>query len=107
LKKISIPYEVPKEELDKWANAVVGSTLQEALGNIAMNCMARKESAQKFVLDMADKTPLLARINTTIIGEDGFTNATIKSVEDDLEGRVIQHAADGFNSNGPFVNFRR
>lgn len=103
--RTSVPLDIPKEELDKLANAIVGSKLQEALGNIAINFMVRKESTQKTVLDMADKTPLLSRISTTIMGADGFTNATIKSVEDDLEGRVIQHAADGYNLNGPFLYF--
>jgi len=103
--RTSVPLEIPKEELDKLANAIVGSKLQEALGNIAINFMVRKESTQKTVLDIADKTPLLSRISTTIMGADGFTNATIKSVEDDLEGRVIQHAADCFNWNAPFLYF--
>jgi len=105
MKQISVPVEIPREEMDKWADAVVGSSLQEALGQIAVYCMAREENAQKTVQEMAEKTPLSSMMTATVMGADGFTTATINSVEDDLEGRAIKHAADTFNWNAPFLYF--
>ena len=103
MKQISVPVEIPREEMDKWADAVVGSSLQQALGQIAFHCMAREENAKKTVQEMAEKTPLSSMMTATVMGADGFTTATINSVDDDLEGRAIQHAADAFNWKAPFL----
>ncbi len=105
MKRISVPVDLPREEMDKWADAVVGSSLQEALGQIAVHCMAREEEAQKTVQEMAEKTPLLSMMTATVMDADGFTTATINSVEDDLEARAVQHATDTFNWNAPFLYF--
>ncbi len=105
IKRISVPVEIPREEMDKWANAVIGSSLQEALGRIAFHCMAREENARKMVQEMAEKAPLSSMMTATVMGADGFTTATISSVENDLEGRAIQHAAHTFNWNAPFLYF--
>lgn len=105
MKRISLPVEVPKEELDKWAAAIVGSNLQEALNLIAWHFTAREERMQRTVLDMAERTPLWSMMTVTISGTDGFTEATINSVQDDLEGRTVQHAADSFSCNAPFLSF--
>lgn len=105
MKRISVPLDIPKEELDKWADAIAGSNLREALARIAWHCRSQEEHAQKSVLELAEKTPLLSMITATVVGADGFSQATIDSVEDDLEGRVIQHAADWFNWKAPFLSF--
>lgn len=105
MKQISVPVEIPKEELDQWADAIVGSTLKEGLGRIAVNCMMREDEAQKNVQELVEHSPLLSMMSISVMGSDGFTAATVRSVEDDLEGRSIQHAADRFNWNAPLLYY--
>jgi hypothetical protein len=39
-----------------------------------------------------------------ITGRDGFTKATIGSVKDDLDGRIVHHAAQLLSQQGPWLN---
>ena len=103
MKSISVPVTIPKEELDKWADDVAGSSLKEALIRIGYFCMMREENAKRSLQDMLAHAPLLSMMPASIMSQDGFTEATVRSVEDDLEGRAIQHAADKFNWEAPFL----
>jgi hypothetical protein len=105
MKRISVPVEIPREKMEQWADAVIGATFQDALGRIAWHCMTREDNAQKSVQQMMEKAPLVSMLTANVMGVDGFTEATIGSVEDDLEGRAIQHAANSFNWNAPFLYF--
>lgn len=103
MKSITVPLTIPKNELDKWADGLAGSSLKEALGQIGYSLMMREENAKKSVQDMLIKAPLMSRIVVSIMSQDGFTEAIVRSVEEDLEGRTIQHTADRFNWEAPFL----
>lgn len=105
MRRISVPLEVSKEEMEKWADTVIGSTLQEALGRIAWHCMVQEDKTKESLRNMAQKAPLVSRLTSTVMGIDGFTEGKINSVEEDLDGRAIQHAADWFNWTAPFLYF--
>lgn len=105
MKHISVPFEVPKEEMEKWADTVIGSNLHEGLGRIAWHCMAQEDKTKKSLRNMADKAPLVSMLTATIMGPDGFTEAKIHSVEEDSDGRAIHHSADRFNWEAPFLYF--
>lgn len=105
MKRISVPLDISKEEMEKWADAVIGSNLQEALGRIAWHCMAQEDKTKESLKSMADKAPLVSMLTATVMGVDGFAEAKIHSVEDDLDGRAMQHAADRFNWEAPFLYF--
>jgi len=78
---------------------VVVAELNAALGEGEMAIWKVK------VQEMAKKAPLSSMMTATVMGAEGFTTATINSVEDDLEGRAIKHAADAFNWEAPFLYF--
>lgn len=105
MKRISVPIDISREEMEKWADAVIGSNLQEALGRIAWHCMALEDKTKESLKSMADKAPLVSMLSTAVMGVDGFTEAKIYSVEDDFDGRAMQHAADRFNWRAPFLYF--
>jgi len=105
MKRVSVPLNISQGELDKWADAVIGATFQQALGSLALHFMMREENIQKNLQQMMDKAPLVSMLTANVMGAEGFTEATIGSVQDDLEGRAIQHAADSFNWNASFLYF--
>lgn len=105
MKRIEIPLKIPKEELEEWAERVAGSTVDEALSRIAVTCLIREDSTRESIKNIAKNAPLIAMIPSQIMGSDGFTKATIGSIDDDLDGRTIQHAADLFNWNAPWLSF--
>lgn len=104
MKRISIPVEIPNEELEKWVKSVVGPTPKETLGRIGFFCMMHEENSQKTVKDMVAHAPLVSRISARIMSTEGFTEAIVHPVEDDIEGRTIQHAADKFNWAAPLLH---
>lgn len=99
MKTVSHSIEIPKEKMDAWINAVLGENLREALGGIAVHCMMREDDMRKTVMDMKEKAPLMSMLQMSLMNSDGFTEATVKSVEDDPDGRVIKQTADMFQAN--------
>ena len=105
MKQVSVPIKIESAELEKWIVAVIGSNLKEALGQIALHCMLREDRVQRSLKDMLETVPLLSSLTATVMGDEGFTTATIHSVEKDLEGRAIQRAADMLAWESQFLNF--
>lgn len=102
--RISVPIEVPREELDAWADKVAGETLEAGLQGFAAAGLIHRNLSERAVLDMAAQSPLSADISISITGRDGFTKATIGSVDGDLDGRTVHHAAHQLSQAAPFLN---
>lgn len=104
MKRISVPVDIPEEELIAYADKVAGSSMEQGLSGIVFAALAREEKIRKMVEEASTVAPLMSRIAVTIINDDGFTDAVIGSVEDDKEGRCIKQAADNFNFLAPLLN---
>jgi hypothetical protein len=107
--EVSFPLEVTKVELEEWADHIAGSSREDGLRELALRCLLRPEELKNEVLKMKKDAPLTAWIPVSIIGADGFTDATIGSVDNDMEGRSYRAAADHLGFDEPFVHaaFRR
>jgi transcriptional regulator with XRE-family HTH domain len=104
LKRIESRYEIPKEELDSWADHVAGATFQEGLSRVVAANLIRKGQSETSVRELAKEAVLYAHVNISVMRADGFSGAEIGSVEKDLDGRVIHHAANAFGYSAPFLN---
>jgi hypothetical protein len=104
MKTVSHSIEIPKDKMDAWVNAVLGGNVREALARIAFHCMMKEDEMRKTVTDMVEQAPLSAMMPITVMGADGFKEATVRSVEDDLDGRAIKHAADAMQWNQLFLH---
>lgn len=102
--EVFLPFEVTKDEMEAWADDVAGSSREDGLRRLALHCLLRPEKLKNEVLKMKEEAPLSAWISVSIIGADGFTEATIGSVDDDLEGRSYRAAADHLGFDEPFVH---
>lgn len=103
MKRIEVPLKITKKELDDWAERVSGATLEEAVPRIAITCLIKEDSTRESIKNITKNAPLTAMMPIEVMGSDGFTKATIGSIEDDLDGRTIQHAADLFNWHAPWL----
>lgn len=105
MKRISVPVEIPRDELDAWADRVAGETLEAGLHGFAAAGLLRRDATERAVLDMAAQSPLSASISISITGRDGFPKATIGSVDEDLDGRTVYHATQLLTqSAAPWLN---
>jgi hypothetical protein len=103
MKRISVPLNLKREELDAWADRVAGENLDQALKRFGAVGIVRRDSTERAILDNARST-ISGHIPIMITGRDGFTKATIGSVKDDLDGRIIHHAAQLLSQQGPWLN---
>ncbi len=104
IKRVTIPYDVSREKLEEWANRVAGGTFEEGLERLVNATVLRKGQAESSVLELASTAVLHARVTLTIMGRDGFAAAQIGSVEEDLDGRAVHHAATMLGNTAPFLN---
>jgi len=104
LKRIEVPIEMPREEFDAWVESTAGETLSEGLHRIAARCLIKERSTKESLRSMTRDAPLAATMHHSIMGSDGFTVATVGSIERDIEGRALQHAADLFNWQALWLN---
>ena len=104
LKRVEVRYEIPREELDAWADQVAGATFEEGLPRIVAASLVRKGRSEASVRDIAAQAVFQAHIPIQIMRDDGFTSAVIGPVEKDLDGRAIHHAANLIGQDAPFLN---
>jgi len=104
-KTISVPLNMTTEERDRWGDVMIGSSLQEGLGRIAYQLMLKEGSTQSSLKDMLESAPLVATMSVAIRGEDGLTAAVLGSVNEDLEGRALEHGATRIGWLAPFLYF--
>lgn len=100
-----VKIEISKEELGQWLDSLFTQSLEISLGRIAVNLMYTPEKIKEMVEDSANNAPLQALIPITIMGVDGFTQAKIGSVTDDMAGRLIHMTSTLIGHSAPWLNF--
>jgi hypothetical protein len=103
MKRISIPLNLKPADLEVWADRVAGEHLDDALKKFAAVGVVGRNSTERAILDNA-QSAIAAHIPIVITGRDGFTKATIGTVEDDLDSRVVYTAAQVLSQQGPWLS---
>lgn len=104
MSKHEIKIEISQAEMDKWLDGLLKTSLALSLGRIAVALMTSEERLRKMVEDSAANAPLQSDIAMSILGEYGFTRATIGSVKDDMQGRVLNMAATFIGYLAPWLH---
>ena len=100
-----VKIEISKEQLEQWLDSLFMQSLEISLGRIAVNLMYTPEKIKEMVENSANSAPLQALIPITIMGVDGFTQAKIGSVTDDMAGRLIHMTSRLIGHSAPLLNF--
>ena len=104
LRRVSIPIEISKEQIENWADELAGATFEEGLGKLVGGNLIRKGQSEARVRKLSEKAVLLAHIPISIMRDDGFSSAIIGSVDEDIEGRTVHDAANAFGYSAPLLN---
>jgi lysyl-tRNA synthetase class 1 len=102
-KTISADFKVPADKLKAYVDALTDGGLESALGMIAARFLTRVSDAKEVLEEGAKKAPLQALIPIQKI-RDGHVVATIGSVEDDPEGRLINQLAQNISIQTFFLH---
>lgn len=103
--RFEVPIDIPKAELEAWAEKVTGASLEEAVVRISNACLIREAATQHSLKTMHENAPLSALMSSSIMHTSGFTSAKVGSLTDDLDGRSIQHAATRLGWQAPWLYF--
>lgn len=94
MKSYSVEIKIPRAELEQLAERICGTTLEDALVNVAGSAIMSYDNIAERLKDSLKNSPLLAHISVTLTGPEGFTEATLGSVDEDEEGRTVHHARE-------------
>lgn len=104
MKRVSVPINVTQEELNQWAETITKGSLEDGLIRVADNFVIGEDEIQRQLKSLANEAPLYAMSPSLIMDSDGLTIAKIGSIEDDLDGRSIQHAANRIGWEAPWLS---
>jgi Domain of unknown function (DUF4209) len=109
MKPISVSVEIPADEFERYIEAMTAGSLSDALTRIAWQFLPEKDKVASRVKEQAKRSPLFSLFRPVILDHEGRPVAEIGSVEDDLEGRVVQEMAREFQIIAPYLRgvFRR
>jgi len=94
MKSYPVEIKVPRAELEQLAERICGSTLEDALVNVAGSAIMSYDNIADRLKDSLKDSALIAHISATLTGPEGFTEATLGSMDDDEEGRTVHHARE-------------
>ncbi|MCG3131999.1 MAG: hypothetical protein FLDDKLPJ_02809 [Phycisphaerae bacterium] len=100
---ISHRVEFSAKEIEEFANEMTAGTWPEALARIAIHFLPDHVEAKEQVLKIADRSPTMSLFSRRIIDHRGRVVAEVGSVQDDLDGRLVQHIAEDLTFWRPFL----
>ncbi|MCS6287332.1 MAG: DUF4209 domain-containing protein [Nitrospira sp.] len=92
LKPISVERTITREDMERFLSEIVVPDAGTTLVRIASEFLNRKAALEEQLKRLSEEAPLMATMPHSIMA-DHHVAAKVGSVEDDLSGRLIQHAA--------------
>jgi lysyl-tRNA synthetase class 1 len=92
LKPISVERTITREDMEQLLSEIVVPDPGSTLVRIASEFLQRKTSLQEQLNKLSEEAPLMATLTHSIMA-DHHVAAKVGSVDEDLSGRIIQHAA--------------
>jgi ATP phosphoribosyltransferase regulatory subunit HisZ len=89
MQKFCHSMEIPAEKLDAYLHSITSGGIEKTLRRIAIQFLPKKDQVQQQVLDLAKTHPLSFLFTKTLQDHKGRPVATIGSIEDDLDGNII------------------
>jgi len=105
MKSIGVPLEASQEEIDRWVAQFAEGPLRQVLFRLAMSFLIKEGATKDSLRAMCKEAPLLSLMPSSVMGLGGFTTATVGSIEGDLDGRALQHAATLFSWRAFWLHF--
>jgi lysyl-tRNA synthetase class 1 len=91
MKPISIERTIAREDVEQFLSEIVVSDAGSTFVRIASEFLHRKSALEQQLGRLSEEAPLMATLTHSIMA-DHHVAAKVGSVEDDLSGRLIQHA---------------
>lgn len=100
-----IPFEISRELLDEYVGDMTFGSKEEVFSRFITQFVPNKEESKKKLLEITEKSPLLALCPTQLYDYKGRPGSKIGSVENDMEGRLVSHISDSMRYNSILVHY--
>jgi hypothetical protein len=91
--KISETVKIDRTEMDQFISEIVDSEFYDMLNKLTFSFIPRKDDAKKSLLTLSKEAPLQYLLKVNIQDNKGRVIARIGSLQDDMEGRIIENIA--------------
>jgi len=97
-------YELKKEEVEQWTSQFIAEDANKSLIIMARRFIVREKETKDRLQKIGVEAPLFSMLPSSIMNSEGFTVASVGSIEEDIDGRAIQHAATILAQQSPWLN---
>lgn len=97
--------EVSDTDMGGWLGEIFQGSLEESLSRLSFAVMTSETKLRSMVENLARTSPISSILSINLAGAHGFTRATVGSVQDDMEGRVMHTAATVIGHLAPWLHF--
>jgi hypothetical protein len=95
--------KISKKDVDEWTNAILDGELEDVLRRLVPAFIPDPNAIEKDIKERAKVSSLMAFMPICQVDADGRQVARIGSVNDDIEGRVIQDMGQNLQFEAPFL----
>lgn len=95
--------EIPNEKMEAFVTAMTEGTFEDAVLRISGHFLPLEADVVEQVRNLAQKAPLQSLFTKTLVHSDGTTVATVGSLEEDLEGHVVQQMSQNLQISRVFL----
>jgi len=103
LKKIEASTKIPKDELQNYVDWLTDGDLRTVLKKIAVNYIPKKNEVAKQIQGLSKKAPISFLFTRKILDPEGRVIATVRSLEEDLEGHIALQISQNVKISSIFL----
>lgn len=103
MKKVSFQQEISSEEMDKYVKAMTNGDINTAMARIAFEYIPKKDEETRQLKDLVKKNPISYLFPAMIQDHNGRTVAKVGTIEDDFDGHLVRHIAQGIQFVSVFL----
>ncbi len=104
MKTVSSKISIPIEKIKKYTEEIIQGTLTDSLTRIAWELLPDLENIKSQLKDISKKAPLLSLVEQSVFDREGRVTSKVGSVEDDLDGRILQQYSQNLYFDSIFLN---
>ncbi|MDX1961269.1 MAG: DUF4209 domain-containing protein [Leptospiraceae bacterium] len=103
LKPISHSFELPKKEMEESIAAITNGSVKDIIYRIAVFYIPDKEKIKEQIFELSKETPFIFHIAKQVFDEKGRPVTMIDSLDNDLEGHVVQQISQNLTLSSIFL----
>jgi hypothetical protein len=95
--------EIPREEMEGYVNEMMGGSLEDAISNFITHNLPRRHETEKELKQLAQKAVMMFLVRRKIVDYKGRPVVALGSLEEDLEGHVVDHTRQSIAMMGIYM----